>query len=299
MSIIRNRQQWVVLPLVFVICTSISGCGEPKNLKPARVQAIGNGSGKSDHDVISADYVLKDEDLSAFQKGRLKNEILDDVHGYGNLDMATLYNGKAILGIGYGIFGGPFSSDDPRGKYVWAIFIDDKFEKLIVAEAKYPKKFGDFDSLIQAIEADPINLEDMRKPVPVDQVAKPQIDLGLTAVMLALGPALFARYEIDLKRNVVLRSQFNALRLNIGMDEQTVEDTLKAEPLLKGSTAAGTFKIYGSEESLDMISPLHHAIIVTLFSDGKLTGIYSGTCTVPGSDIWRQKLCEIFSDVCP
>lgn len=295
----KNISLLVVPSLVMMICTSISGCSEANNREPVLVANAEAGSKDLRREIISADYILSDEDLSAFQKGRLKEDILADVHWCGNLDMATLYDGKAISGIGYGVFGGPFS-DDPRGKYVWAIFIDDKFEKFIVPDFDTKKrKFGDFNNLIRAVAAESISFEKMQKAGDGDPATKSQTDYGLTAASLVIGAGARTRHERDLKRNVELRSQFNALELEIGMDERTVEETLDATPLMTGDTANGTFRIYGSEESLDAISPLHHAIIVTLFSSGKLTGIYSGACTVDGNDLWRQKLCEIYSNVCP
>lgn len=298
MSLHRQTHRMIVVLLGLIIGTSLSGCGDLKNREPLRMANVKADSEDMDPDAISADYILSDKDLSVFQIGRLKQEILDDIHGVGNLDMACLRNEKEIGAIGYGVFGGPFS-DDSRGNYVWAIFIDDKFEKLVVPEFKKPTTLGNFDSLEQAIKSEPFNIEEMCKSAPGDVAATPKSDLGLSAAWLALGAGARARHEHGLKRNVVLRSQFNALRLSIGMDERTVGDTLKAVPLLKGSTATGTFHIYGSEEYLDVIAPLHHAIIVTMFSSGKLTGIYSGACTVSGSDKWQHELCEIYSNVCP
>lgn len=302
MSILQRHLRRIVLSGGLLIFTSILGCGESNNREPVLLVNHKVDPEELDHTLISEDYILKDDELSVFQKGRSRSEILDDLHGNGNLEMATLYDGKRLTAIGYGIFGGPFSNDDPRGQYVWAIFIDDKFEKLVEPDF-HPRMqqttLGDFGCLTHTIDAKPINLDDIRKSVPAAPAAQSQTDLGLAAAWLVLGAGVRARHEHDLKRNVELRSQFNGLRLDMGMDEGTVEKTLKATPLLTGNTSVGIYKVYGSEESLDVISPLHNAVIVTLFTDGKLTGIYSGYCTVDGNDLWRQELCKIYSNVCP
>jgi hypothetical protein len=73
----------------------------------------------------------------------------------------------------------------------------------------------------------------------------------------------------------MLRDQFNAARLKIGMTESDVESVLKAKPIETGDVEAGSFKIFGSTESFDIRPDLHYANVLAVFKDGKLIGVYS------------------------
>ena len=170
------------------IATWLSGCGEPHDRE--------SSEGSDPSDAISADYVLSDDDLDAFRKGRLKDDIFSDVQWRGNLEMVTLHNANRISAISYGVFGGPFG-EDSRGNIVWAIFVDDEFEKFVASPKMNEKQttFGDFDRLMRAFEAESINLEDMRQQVDVGPAAEPQTNVGLTVIWLTLGAAVRERHE--------------------------------------------------------------------------------------------------------
>ena len=75
-----------------------------------------------------------------------------------------------------------------------------------------------------------------------------------------------------------------------------MEAALRAKPIEKGHVEARTFKVYGSQQSLDVLPHLHYSNILALFSNGKLIGIYSGY-TVPGGERWRQQIRASFVDM--
>jgi hypothetical protein len=183
-------------------------------------------------DASSADYMLSDQDYDEFRRGRSKDEILLAVQWRGNLEMATEYDGSSICAISYGIFGGPFGQD-PRADIIWAIFVDDKFEKFVPWPNWFEKgmKVGNFSPLIRALEAEPISISDLRKVVDTGPAAPSQTNPGLTAAWLLLRKGVGTAHERDIKNNVELRDQFNAARLKIGMTESDVESALRATPI--------------------------------------------------------------------
>ena len=108
-----------------------------------------------------------------------------------------------------------------------------------------------------------------------------QADPGLTAAWLLLRPAIEAASSEELKKNAKLRDQYNASRLKLGMTEREVESALNAKPIEMGEAAAGSWRLYGSTESLNITEYLHYSNVLALFRAGKLSGVYSGY-TVPG-----------------
>jgi len=135
---------------------------------------------------------------------------------------------------------------------------------------------GDFSWLIEALDAPEVSVADLQKIDPKPPPAREHVDPGLTVVFLALSPARWARDQHDLAKNARLRDQFNAARLKLGMTEAEVESLFRAKPLEAGKSAAGLFKVYGSDESNNRLPGLHYSNILAVFVDGKLTGVYSG-----------------------
>jgi hypothetical protein len=225
------------------------------------------------------------------------DEILKDVDWRGNLEMATEVNAHEIAAISYGIFGGPFNQD-ARGDIVWAIFVDRKFQKFVLwpdwGGATVP--IGDFSGLIRTYESDALNLRNMAEQAPETAAHAPDVDLGLTVVWLLNRERIEERRRGELERNEALRDQFNASRLQIGMSEKEVEELFGSQPLETGEWTSGTYKIFGSDESFDIMPHLHYANVMILFVDGKLIGVYSGYA-VPGGEQWRNGLQSNFHDL--
>lgn len=240
----------------------------------------------------SASFLLSSGDYEKFRPGRSKADILNDVQWRGNFEQAAPYNGKSVSLISYGLFGGPLSD---HGTGVLAVFVDDKFEKFVrCPEGNAKIKVGDFSFLGRAIESDPVSILDLEKEMKNLEVPR-QTDWGLTAVFLVLGPCIEAARAPGLRKNVALRDQFNGARLKIGMAESEVEAALKAKPIESGEVEAGSFKIYGSNESFNITYDLHYSGILVLFKEGRAIGIYSGWM-VHGGDRF-QELRQVFVDL--
>ena len=249
----------------------------------------------------SASALLSSSDYAAFAPGRSKTEILNKLNWRGNFQTATKYKGKSVTAISYGLHGGPLSSN---GCEIWAVFIDDKFERFVKPPpgdpewAKTPRfEIGDFGYLIRATESDAVRIADLDKEIEAHP-APSHVDWGLTAVFLALGPAIETARAPALKKNGGLRDQYNAARLKIGMSESEVESVFKAKPLRSGEVKAGSFKVYGSAESLDITSYLHYSNVLILFREGKVAGIYSGW-VIPGGDEGLRRIREGFIYLVP
>ncbi len=78
------------------------------------------------------------------------------------------------------------------------------------------------------------------------------------------------------------------------MTESEVESVLRAKPIKEGKVEAGLYKLYGSNELLNVLGYEHYSNILILFREGKVSGIYSGY-TVSGPDQWPQR--ESFIDL--
>jgi hypothetical protein len=128
----------------------------------------------------------------------------------------------------------------------------------------------------------------MARPVP-----RQRVDVGLTIAWSVLHPNLPRATEKDYQRNAQLRDQFNASRLQIGTTQLQVESTLKSGALESGVVAAGSFGVYGSNESFNIDPWLHFSNILVVFREGKVSGIYSAR---PGAE-WRDQLGVLFLDL--
>ena len=261
----------------------------------------------------SAHYCLKAGDIEKFRPGRSKSDILNDTQWRGDFEAAAEYQGDSVSAIYYGLFGGPRRAG---GSSVYAIFIDDKFEKFVQwpgwdkqelvetvddygQRRSHPKpiKTGNFRCLIRLVESAPVSIADLEKERK-EKPAPSHIDYGLTIVCILLWPVflvIFLRSVIGRyhKRNAALRDQFNAPRLKIGMTESDVESVLRAKPLESGKIDAGSYKIYGSNELLDIDDLLHFSNVLVVFKEEKVTGIYGA----PAGYEWRRKLGEEFFDL--
>ena len=167
-------QNWEVVN-GFILRTHQSILG--RCLLPVMTLAYLTGCEKSSlhTELPSAHYCLDPGDFKAFRPGRLKTDILKDVQWRGDLEEATEYKGKSVSAIIYGLLGGPYS----HGDVVWAVFVDDKFEKFVQWPKREvevvvdkngerhshvkPIKIGDFRHLIRAVESEPINITDFEK----------------------------------------------------------------------------------------------------------------------------------------
>ena len=278
------------LPLALTIAC-VTGCSEPSSTKPRHEAKGRRGVGSRPGELMSANSLLGAGDYEKFRPGRSRADVLNDVQWRGNFVEATTYEGKSVSVISYGLFGGPFSD---HGTAVLAIFVDDKFEKFV----RWPKgdakiAVGDFSILVRALESDPVSSLDLEIEMNSKSGVPKQIDLGLTATWLLFGERVEAARATGLKKNAVLRDQFNAARLKLGMTQAEVETLLKAKPIDSGQVEAGSFKIYGGTESFDITADLHYSNIFVVLKEGRLTGIYSGEM-VPGGDQGLRQTRESF-----
>jgi hypothetical protein len=230
--------------------------------------------------------------------------------------MAAEYDGKAVCAMVYDLL-----SDDPNievGVWIWAIFIDSKFVKLVKPPSILPEernlakggakplKAGDRRFLIRGMNAESASIAELKKEVqsltPPEGREK-RIDPGLTAAYLAMRALGLAPgpepppTEQDYLRNAALRDQFNAARLKIGMTESEVEATLKAKPMESGQVEAGLYKIYGAEESFHISNIAgvwrRFSNVLVIFRDGKAIAISS----IESGYDWRRKLAEVTIDL--
>jgi hypothetical protein len=297
-----------ILPLMF---TCIEGCvkSEKKIKEGEQAELIKVADFMK---MPSANYYLTLGDLKYFQPGRIKDDILNDIQWRGKFWIACKHEDKTICAILFFII-----PDDPNitddGELVWAVFIDNKFEKFVSGgwgeseKVPYrgttrtrPKPIklgeGDLSLLIQLMNREPLNLSDLEKKVKAIKAPPSQVDPGLTIAYLLLksqGLTPKSANENDYKKNAELRDQFNASRLKIGMTEAEVEKVLKAKPFEIGKVDAGTYEIYGSNESFNINAALLFSNILILFKEGKACIIYG---TDPG-DSWRHNLSERFSNL--
>jgi hypothetical protein len=260
---------------------------------------------------LSRDYFLSRDDLAAFRAHRPKAEVLKDVQWRGNFVMASRVDEKNIYAISYQLF-----SNNPYGggASVYAIFVDEQFIKFVkwfrgdFVDVPYngstwsrPKriKTGNDSWLVRAAASTPANLSELEKEAREEARQSDNrdssIDPGLTVVFLGLKATgvLGKPTERDYQRNLELRDQFNASRLELGMTPAQVEAIFKAKPLETGKVPAGDYQIYGSDESSKLGHPMRFTNVLVLFQKSKATFVYG---TWPG-DGWRSELEWLFLDL--
>lgn len=261
--------------------------------------ASGNGGGEqagNEASQNSASDLLLTADFPVFEKGRPIEEVQKQLHWRGTLQMATFRNGVPMVVVEYGIAGGLMSD---QGKNLWAIFIDNKFERFVDwpgSNPFIPRAADDFSHLFAAANAKPIDVALEEKSRLAEPVPKKSIDYGLTATFLVLGGPIALRTNREQKANVLLRDQFNAQRLRLGMEISEVERVLKVKPLANGRAPGGDVLVYGSEVDFDLIQAIHYSNILLLVKDGRVTGIHSGW-KVPGGPQWRESVKKCFTDI--
>jgi hypothetical protein len=257
----------------------------------------------------SATRLLGNDDVEKFRPGRPTDEILNDVQWRGNFEMACRREGRSTSAISYELFTDDLAGDG--GEVVWAIFVDDKFQKFVewpkpgmeTVEKKGSRysqfikiKIGEFPRLVRADATKALNIPELAKQVAARPATPSHTDFGLAIAWLIAGHGKGKASEADYKRNAALRDQFNASRLKIGLTEPEVEAIFRAKPLRSGEVQAGRFGIYGSNEMFDIVFSLHYSNVLVLFNEGKVIGIYSGESALGGQG-WYQKLQELFVDL--
>lgn len=245
------------------------------------------------------------------------DDIFEAVQWRGNLMMACECKGRSVYAASYGLLATDYSRNLERDSNaqkgtVYAIFLADKFAKFVKRPGFFPSekeeieiegtkasrakpiKIGDFRWLIRYLESESVNIGDVQEEIRARPAAPSHIDWGLTIVCLLLSPFMPRASRRDYKRNAELRDQFNAARLRIGMTESEVESVLRAKPLESGEVEAGSYRIYGSNESFNInLISLHFRNILVVFRGGKVSGTYSAP---PGAE-WRRELGEWFVDL--
>jgi hypothetical protein len=199
-----------------------------------------------------------------------------------------------------------YGPNDKRGGItVHAVFVDDKFSKFIrwstdwkdcPVEARLNEKVGDCLRLKRALETPAVSIDDLRSEAVAQKAPPDDVDWGLTAVFLILSPILPSAKRpttADIKRNAELREQFKAARLDFGMTESEVQETLKAKPIEAGATEAGAYAIYGSNESFSLYWGHLFSNVLVVFREGRLIAAYD-ICAGAG---WREALRRTFGDL--
>ncbi|WP_231742831.1 hypothetical protein [Polystyrenella longa] len=247
--------------------------------------------------------MLVEKDFKHFQAGRPKREILEDVQWRGDFIISTEHDEEAVAIISYGLCRESLLTTEvventPHEieESLWAIFVADRFVKFILPPKGDGKQqeVNDFSWYLQSLKFEPVELAAMQKEVMSRPETPSQTDPGLTAAFLILKGAGAVPHQANYEKNRELRNQFNAARLEIGMNMAEVESIFGQEkPLKSGELESGPFRIYGSNESFNTIYPLHFSNILVLYQQGKVSGVYSLN---PGAD-WYQQLQHRFSDL--
>ena len=294
----------------------LAGCLQNTNKRTEERRVGREDNIESDSPGVSSSELLFEEDIEKFRTGRSLDDILNDVQWRGLLIMACEHDRTKYSALTYGLLSKDYSKGLERDRNaekdgVHAIFVDGKFLKFVnfvpaeMEAVDYkgtkwnrprPIRVGDCGWLLKAVQGEPINVADVQKQVKLRPPTRSHIDVGFTIAALGLlktkGPVRVIPEDVY-KRNAQLRNQFNASRLKIGMTESEVEETFRAKPLESGKVEAGSFQIYGSNESFNIHRNLHFSNVLVLFSQGRAIAIYS----VPSGDQWRDELAQRFIDL--
>jgi hypothetical protein len=286
------------LTFALLACTLLSGCADPNAVQQAGGAAAGAGGAP----LRAKNWFLDARDLEKFRAGRSKAEILNEIQWRGEFEFAGMRNGESVSAIAYKLFSNGPDGDGEGGEVVEAVFVGGKFVKFVKSaplpadateeyevdgggKATRPKpiKVGDLRWYVPMVEAQPVNVADLEREVKANPPTPSHVDYG---------PLIPVASEEDLKRNAALREQFNASRLEIGMNEADVEAAFKAKPILSGTAAAGRIRIYGSTESFDTMAQFHFSNVLVLYEDGKVAAVH----TAAGPQ-WLEELRQWFSDL--
>jgi hypothetical protein len=241
---------------------------------------------------LSAHGFLSVADLTQFQKGRSKKEILESLQWRVYALDSSLFEGKAVEILTYRLLVNP--PDLYKSATFFAVFVDGKFEKFtpwMGAELEYvpyhgttrtrpkPTRIDDYGWHMKVLATPAVTTEELREEAQSKRVIKKEVDWGLTVAMLLArigSPDGLSNPKPDYARNAALRDQFNAARLELKMSEDEVERVLKAKPLESGEIEGVTCKFYGSFESFSIKDAFHFSNVLVLFRDGKAISISSG-----------------------
>jgi hypothetical protein len=256
----------------------------------------------------SASYILTVDDLDKFEAGRSRAEILEEVKWRVGSVLYARCDGKDVVEITIAVAVDPTVRD--REGFFHALFVDDKFEKFIRwlpgteldhngTPAGQPKAGDECGWLTRALHSEAVSIADMKKEVASITDPPHDYDPGLTVAYYLLrsfgvvpGPDAPATKK-EYLRNAALRDQFNAARLDLGMTKSEVEAVLNAKPLEEENVEAGTYQIYGGNESYNMDPWLHFSNIFVVYKKEIAIAISS---TPAGYD-WRRELGEVISDL--
>lgn len=295
----RSAGAFRLLALIAVYCLGCSADAPPAS----KSRKIGE-----DAECLSENRLLSRSKFGSFQKGRLLDAVLNDVRFSGNFEMAARHDGKWISAISYALFSVDARNDG--GEVVWAIFVDDRFEKFVRwpkwemvdvtvdgAVRSRPKRMnvGNFDRLIRALQSPAIDLAQLEKEWDARPTEPQQYDPGLTAIGVVLGPFIRSASDKDFVENAKLRDRFNAARLKFKMNESKVESTFGEKPLVSTVIDSRQYSVFGESRSFEIVHSLHYANVLVLYENGELTGVYSGE-SMPGGDAGIRKSRTTFID---
>ncbi len=297
------------LTLLSFLLVAIAGCAKSSAEEPEKNGVEPEIPNDLNTPLDSANYYLAFTDLDRFRPSRSRLEILGDLRWRVASVRMAYCKGKAVSALTYQILSSAAQTD--KGSiWVHALFVDNKFEKFIhwlpdVEQVPYqgttrsrprPMNVDDCVWLTRALDTRALGNEDLRKEVKSATNPPEQIDVGLTIAWLMLRPLFRSQPRpsvADYKRNALLRDQFNAARLDLGMTEKQVEAILKAKPLERGKAHGHVYKIYGSNESFNIYGWLHYSNVLVVFREGKVKAAYS----VGAAAEWRRQLGETFMDL--
>ena len=258
----------------------------------------------------SASYYVGIADMSKLLPGRSRRAVFQDLRWRsGEVQMAE-FDGKSICAVKLALYSA--APEGALGVWFHAIFVDDVLLKLVgrlpyeMEDVPYqgttwqrikPVTVGDRTWLVRALDAPQVSVEELiAEARAMASVAVPdQTDIGLTIAWLLLRPSLGIRPPSidDYRRNIELRDQFNALRLDIGMTAAEVEGVFNAKPLEVGNLGGSSFSIFGSRESFTLDYWLHFPNVLVVFTNGKVSAVHS----VSAWGGWRRNLEGRFLDL--
>lgn len=297
--------------------TWTAGCADSRREQPGDGYMNSSHTRRTDADPASAHYLLSAVDLEKFQPGGTKREILEGLNWRGNFSFATEDQGTSVTAISFGLTREKYSeskdivrSADGADEVVWAVFIDDKFVKfvsppmgegmeIVVDDQGTPRsrpkpiKVTDYSLWLKGARSEAVNIFDLYNEVKARPPQPVHTDPELTAAWLLLREKIEVASEEDYRRNAELRDQFNAARLKMGMTEEEVEAVLKAEPIRSGDVEGGSYRIYGSQESFNIVQELHYLNVLVVYREEKVVGVRG----LPGGSYGLQKLGQTFSDL--
>jgi hypothetical protein len=238
-------------------------------------------------------------DVARFRAGRSKSDILHDLHWRVGSVHGAEVKGRRFMVVDYSLVADV--QDVQRGKRVHAVFVDGRFERLVASQSAVtgnPLKMSEYAAwLDRLINTEGFKVGHLRKTTGPGTAPQDAVEIGLTIAWLLRQPMTknHNASEEEYRWNAALRDQFNAARLDLGMSQQEVEDTLKVRPkivkgvreygpLASGKLEAGDCKVYGSTVSFPISREFHYSHVVVIFRQGKAVSIFSFPADTLGRD---------------